>query len=226
MNAASPNSPSIESCQNFYDRDFFITPDVLTPRPETEQLIDEVLSLCGVPYLPGVKPNTPQIDKRNLTILDVGTGSGCIAITLKRLLPEVHVYATDISPAALKVAQKNASNQNTDITFIISYLLEKVKDNTLPKPNLIVANLPYVDPEWRWLDRESLKSDPDLALYADDHGLALIKQLLDEAAVLKIPYLVLEADPCEHDEIIKCANALNYAHLRTIGFCLAFIYKK
>ena len=92
---------------NFYGRDFLITRDVLTPRPETEQIIDEALKLCGKPILPGVKPEPPKLNLGNLKILDVGTGSGCIAITLKKELPKADIYASDISKKALKVAQKN-----------------------------------------------------------------------------------------------------------------------
>ena len=64
---------------NFYGRDFYVDQNVLTPRPETEQLIDEVLKLCGKPILPGVKPEKPKLNPKKLKILDVGTGSGCIA---------------------------------------------------------------------------------------------------------------------------------------------------
>ena len=84
MNAASPNKPVAyqEGVQDFYGRDFIVTPDVLIPRPETEQLIDTVLNLAGKPYLTGIKPS-PRVLPENPVILDVGTGSGCIAITLK-----------------------------------------------------------------------------------------------------------------------------------------------
>ena len=144
---------------NFYGRDFLITPDVLIPRPETEQAIDIVLNLAGIPYLPGVKPSAPQISK-DITILDVGTGSGCIAITLAKELPEAKIYVSDVSEKALKVAQKNAKLHGVSPTFIVSYLLDNVKFT----PDLIVANLPYVDPEWDWLDKKALSKEPAIAL--------------------------------------------------------------
>ena len=81
---------------NFYGRDFIITPDVLIPRPETEMIVDAVLNLAGKSYLPGVKPG-PKILPNNPQILDVGTGSGCIAITLALELPEASITASDIS---------------------------------------------------------------------------------------------------------------------------------
>ena len=204
---------------NFYGRDFIITSDVLIPRPETEQLIDQVLTLAGKPYLPGVKP-TPRILPTNPTILDVGTGSGCIAITIKKELPEASVYATDISEKAIKVAQKNAEDLDAPITTIISYLLEKVKTFAIPTPDLVVANLPYVDENWNWLDKEALSKEPSIALYADDHGLKLIKELIIEASNLKIPHLILEADPCQHDEMVKYAKKYKYNTCKINGFCI------
>ena len=92
---------------DFYGRDFIITPDVLIPRPETEQMVDMVLSLAGKPYLPGVKPDRAVLAE-DLSILDIGTGSGCIAVTLKLELPKAKLVASDISDKALAVARENA----------------------------------------------------------------------------------------------------------------------
>ena len=97
----------------------------------------------------------------------------------------------------------------------ISHLLEKVNFT----PDAIVANLPYVDTEWDWLDKEALSREPALALYAEDHGLALIKELIDTA---KSKYLILEADPCQHAEIINYAKQQNYTLVDTRGFILSF----
>lgn len=204
---------NITKMVDFYGRDFIVTKDVLVPRPETEQLIDEVLILAGKPYLPGVKPTERKLPP-NPTIIDVGTGSGCIAITLKKELPDATIIATDISKDALKVAQKNAAKHSTPISFIISHLLKKV--NTTP--DLIVANLPYVDENWDWLDKKSLSKEPSIALYAEDHGLKLIKELIDTATS---KYLILEADPCQHEAIIEYATP-KYTHMDTKGFILTF----
>ncbi len=200
--------------QDFYGRDFLVTPDVLIPRPETEQIIDAVLNLAGKPYLPGVKPSPSQLPEHPI-ILDVGTGSGCIAITIKKELPDAEVYATDISEKALQIAQKNAQNHGVRLFFIISHLLQNVKFT----PDVIVANLPYVDKTWNWLDQEALSHEPAVALYADDHGLKLIKELIDTA---NSRYLILEADPCQHKEIIDFATKKGLQHLETRGFILTF----
>ena len=203
---------------NFYGYDFIVTKDVLTPCPETEAIIDEVLKLCGKPILPGVKPYKAQLDPDNLTILDVGTGSGCIAITLKKKLKNAHIYASDISKKALKIAQKNAKRHSTPINFILSYLCQNVNIT----PDIIVANLPYVDKNWDWLDRKSLKQDPNLALYAEDGGLQLIKELIRES---NSKYLILEADPSEHQDISKFSS-YKYQLININGFVLVFKLKK
>lgn len=195
--------------QDFYGRDFLVTPDVLIPRPETEQIVDTVLNLAGISYLPGVKP-APRVLPPNPIILDVGTGSGCIAITIKKEFPEATVYASDISEKALKIAQKNTLKHGATITLIISHLLEKVNSGEIPTPDIIVSNLPYVDENWDWLDKEALSHEPAIALYAKDRGLELIKELITQAADLHVPRLILEADPCQHDEIIKIVNGKYY----------------
>lgn len=217
MNAHLPPKAYRQGYQDFYGRDFIVTSDVLIPRPETEQIIDTVLNLAGKSFLPGVKP-AKRILPPNPTILDVGTGSGCIAITLKKELPEAEVYATDVSEKALKIAQKNAEEHGAHIYFIISHLLKNVNIT----PDVIVANLPYVDEEWDWLDKTSLSYEPAEALYADDHGLALIYELINETSARQIKYLVLESDPSQHNQIINYAKKAGFLHLETRGFITTY----
>ena len=224
MNAASPNKPLEREGgtqqdppkQDFYGRDFLITPDVLIPRPESEMLIDAILNLCGKPYLPGVQASTSKIAD-NLTILDVGTGSGCLAITLALELPESHISASDISLPALAVARKNSAHFHTDIHFYESDLLSSI-DFT---PDLIVANLPYVDASWPWLDLAALSTEPSIALYADNGGLALIYKLISQIQK-NTKFLVLEADPSQHPAIINYAKTHHLHHYETRGFTLVF----
>ena len=169
--------------REFYGRRFFVSPDVLIPRPETETIIDIAKEL------------------RPAKILDVGTGSGCIAITLALELPDTQVTAVDISDDALRVAQKNAAHHGAKIDFHKSDLLE----NYQPEPDsLIIANLPYVNANWDWLDHKSLDYEPSLALYAEQGGLELIYRLIDQAPA-SCP-LILEADPSQHDAIAKYAE--------------------
>ena len=209
-----------ESSQNkvdFYGRDYLVSPDVLIPRPETEMMVDTVLNLVGKPFLPGIKPSKAELPE-NLTIVDVGTGSGCIAVTLKLLLPQAKVVATDISDKALGVAKKNASALGAEVEFLQSDLLDDVRI----KPNLIVANLPYVDENWEWVDKEALSKEPALALYAKDGGLELIFKLIDQAVEQEVYHLVLEADPCQHERIVQYAKEKDLTLGETRGFSLYF----
>lgn len=200
---------------NFYGRDFIVNPDVLIPRPETEQMIDMVLSLMGKPYLPGVKPEEAVLPE-NLTILDVGTGSGCIGVTLKCELPCARVVCSDISIKALVIAEENSIYHNADCKFLISDLLHDVRK----LPDLVVANLPYVDENWDWIDKEALAREPSIALYAPEGGLYYIKRLIRQCARRQISHLVLEADPCQHAEIIDFASKKGFTYCETLGFIL------
>lgn len=213
-----------EGCVDFYGRKFKVTPNVLIPRPETEMIIDSVLSLSGKAYLPGVKASKAEVDCDNLTIVDVGTGSGCIAATLQLELPGAKVFAVDISEKALDVAKENAEILGADVTFSRSDLLSGVASDNVNGDLIIVANLPYVDREWEWLDREALSFEPEEALYAEDGGLALYKRLFREAGGISSGkvFVVIEADPCQHEELIKCAGDLGFRHIETRGFALVF----
>ena len=184
--------------REFYGRRFFVTPDVLIPRPETETIIEIAKEL--------------NPDK----ILDVGTGSGCIAITCA-LETNAKVSAVDISDDTLRIAQKNAAHHNAKVEFHKSDLL----GNYQPKPGtLIIANLPYVDAAWDWLDHKTLDYEPKLALYAKQDGLELIYKLIDQTPA-GCP-LILEADPCQHEAIIKYAQKRNFTLVRQDGFTIYF----
>ncbi len=178
--------------KEFYGRNFKVTRDTLIPRPETEALIDVIKR---------IKPHK---------ILDVGTGSGCIATTLALELPDCEIEAVDISDNALIVARLNAQFLGANVNFYKSDLLQ----NTA-KYDLMVANLPYVDREWDWLSPE-LAFEPETALYANDHGLALIKTLIEQASDHLNPggRLVLEADLSQHQKISDFARDF---HFKTIG---------
>lgn len=214
LNNFEQNQP-MSQYVDFYGRVFIINSDVLIPRPETEMIIDTILNLVGKPYLPGVKPSKAKLPQ-NLTIADIGTGSGCIAITLKLELPNATIIASDISEKALKVAEKNADNLDASIELLQSDLLEKIT----AKPDLVVANLPYVDESWEWIDKKALSKEPALALYANNGGLELINKLIDQVTERSIKHLVLEADPCQHEQIINFAKKKGLTLRETRGFAL------
>lgn len=185
--------------REFYGRRFFVTPDVLIPRPETETIIDIVKEL---------KPTK---------ILDVGTGSGCIAITCA-LETDAQVDAIDISDDALRIAQKNAAHHSAKVNFHKSDLLS---DFTPEPDTLIIANLPYVDADWDWLDHQSLDHEPSLALYAEQGGLELIYKLIDQYPS-NAAGLILEADPCQHEAIIGYAKNRRLELKTKNGFIVYF----
>ncbi len=222
LRGAHPNpSPFKENAVidtvNFYGREFLITPDVLIPRPETEMLVDAVLNLAGKAYLSGIIPARPKLPKK-CQILEVGTGSGCIAISLALELPEAKITACDISDKALDVARKNASKFGAEVELLESNLMTGVQGEF----EVVVANLPYVDENWEWVDKKALSKEPRLALYAKDGGLKLIKKLVQQARERKVPFLVLEADPCQHKQVIAYAGEKDYNLLEIRGFELTF----
>ena len=182
--------------KEFYGRKFKVSPDVLIPRPETENLVDVAISL---------KPKK---------VLDVGTGSGCIAISLALELPNSTVSGVDISDEALKVAKDNILALKVKVDFYKSDLLDNVKNE---KYDLIIANLPYVNKDWYWID-ENLKYEPKEALFASDNGLQVIKRLVVEtqeyftkSKTAGDKRLLLEADPCQRKEIVKFAKKFGFA---------------
>lgn len=181
--------------KDFFGRNFKVTPDVLVPRPETENMI-------GL-YKKIMQPND--------VILDIGTGSGVIAITTKLENPNSQVIASDISELAINVARKNAKNLGAKIEFLKSDLTEDIPQNILEKVNIITANLPYVDKTWvDSATQNELHHEPQIALYASDNGLELIKKLIQQCQKKcpNLKYLLLEADP-EQFEAVENEARLN-----------------
>lgn len=217
--------------KEFYGHKFYLTRDVLIPRPETEALVDIASELYQKLSANAAKPaKTTGTAKATQTIqsgepikiLDLGTGSGCIALSLASKLsqstknhaePEanIQIVASDISAKALACAEYNAQKlQIKSISWIKSNLLKSkaFKNQTF---DIIVANLPYVDKAWPWIDKNTLKYEPKLALYASNYGLGLIKNLIDKAPkyLKKGGFLVLEADICQHQAILDYATEKN-----------------
>ena len=156
---------------DFYGLTFNVDKRVLIPRFETEGLIEKTLKL---------------IDKDNIKILDIGTGSGCIAITLKHNLENSYVDACDISDDALDVAKENAKLNNCNINFIQSDLFSNIHD----KYDLIISNPPYIayDEE---IDEVVKNNEPHLALYADNEGMAKYIEIFKNAKnYLKDKYIL------------------------------------
>lgn len=152
---------------DFFGREFDVNPSVLIPRPETELLIEEVL-----------KHATPAPGK----ILDIGTGSGCIAITLSCELPHKQVYAFDISEAALKTARSNADKLNAQVTFEQGDILNE--EITINDFEFIVSNPPYVAvSEKGSMNANVLNYEPHLALFVPDNDPLIFYKVITEKGV-------------------------------------------
>lgn len=190
--------------KEFYGRRYYVSLDVLIPRPESEALITLLLNHC--------QPQPKQI-------VDVGTGSGCLGITAKLEYPEAIVTLIDTSRAALAIAKKNAALHDATVRTIEGSLLDEYP----VRADAIIANLPYVDISWQEQSPE-IKNEPAAALYADDGGLLLIRQLITQAPehLQQGGIIVLEADPRQHQRIIELCQEQHLRHLETDGFALAF----
>jgi release factor glutamine methyltransferase len=161
----------------FFGRLFHVTPAVLIPRPETEQLIERALKWAAHKWVQSRPP---------LKVVDVGTGSGCIAVTLALALPDANIEATDISQPALTVARQNAAAHDVAnrIVFHQGNLLEPVNG----RPDLIIANLPYItDEEWTSLPDGVKSYEPVSALRGGPAGLDYIHQLFSQAGEVLSP---------------------------------------
>jgi release factor glutamine methyltransferase len=158
--------------QEFWGMDLIVTPAVLIPRPETEHVIETVLELAPVECTGQGVP---------MRILDVGTGSGCIALALAKELPRAEIHATDISGAALEIARANAARHQLEsrIQFHQSDLLEGLN---LADLDFVVSNPPYVgESEEDQVQLEVRKFEPRIAVFAGPSGLATIRRLIPQA---------------------------------------------
>ncbi len=154
--------------REFYGRDFVVSPDVLIPRPETELLVDIVKSKVGA-------GDTAHCAAR---VLDLGTGSGCLAVTLALELPQVRVTAVDVSPAALGVARGNAQRLGAQVEFVESDWFAALPPQRF---ELIVANPPYVAAGDPHLAQGDLRFEPADALTDRADGLTAIRLIVAQA---------------------------------------------
>ena len=149
---------------DFYGNILKVNKNVLIPRRETEELVEKTTNYIKK-YL-----------KDNISIIDIGTGSGCIPISLKKLLPNTNITAVDISSDALEIATDNASSNNVDITFLQS----DVFSNVTNKYDCIISNPPYIRYDEEIMDVVK-NNEPHLALFAEDNGLYFYKKIITES---------------------------------------------
>ncbi|MCB6087181.1 peptide chain release factor N(5)-glutamine methyltransferase [Flavobacterium psychrophilum] len=154
----------------FFGLPFYVNENTLIPRPETEELVEWI-----------IKENLKISSLKNLKILDIGTGSGCIAISLAKNLPNASVFAIDVSDKALATAQKNAVLNEVDITFIEKNILQTEDLNQ--EFDIIVSNPPYVrNLEKKEIHKNVLEYEPHLALFVDDNDSLLFYRKITELA--------------------------------------------
>jgi len=185
--------------RQFWGRTFFINEDVLDPRGDTETLIDYV------------------IDSPVRSVLELGTGSGVIAISLACEWKEVHVVATDISEAALFVAQKNA--QNFDVQDKIDFLKSDWFEAIEGKFDLIISNPPYVGlSEINEISQEVLNYDPDLALFAGSDGLGAYKRIIPNLTKFLNPggTVILEIGASQSESVKNLMNSYGLSEVKTL----------
>ena len=214
--------------QEFWGMDLIVTPAVLIPRPETEHVIEAVLEILGIPPRPSdLRPRTRGLAKKKrdarsefqdprsvVKIVDVGTGSGCIALALAKELPTAEIHATDISSAALEVARANAARHQLErrIRFHETDLLRG-----LPSAfDFVISNPPYVgESEADQVQLEVKKFEPRGAVFAGHTGSEVIARLIPQARANLRPggWLVIEISGTIADETKHLLHGWNEVRL-------------
>ena len=179
--------------KEFYGRKFTVSPAVLVPRPESEDMISLFLDATA-----------GEIEQK--VLIDVGTGSGCLGITAALERTNISVILSDISKDALRIAEKNADEHHARVKIQQQSLL----NGQLEPVDYIFANLPYVDKNWEV--SPELQYEPKIALFAEDGGLKLILDLIQQSPRCLTPngQLFIEADPTQHERIIQAAAKQNF----------------
>jgi release factor glutamine methyltransferase len=190
----------IKGTQEFYGLDFEVTPDVLIPRPETELLVETALEI-----LKGT---------RSPLVCDVGTGSGCIAVSLLHTRPDARAVALDVSPPALEVAARNAARWwvAERITFYVSDCFDALTsgEHSETRFDLVASNPPYIaEDDLGGLQREVRDHEPRVALTPGGDGLSVIRRLVSEAPRHLKPggHLLIEIGFDQHESIAALVDA-------------------
>lgn len=192
---------SVLKTTQFHNINLKINPRVLTPRAESEELVE--YSIKNV--------------HKNSTLIDIGTGSGAIGLSIAKARSDIRVILTDINTAALTLAKRNARlNHIKNIMFIRSNLIKKIDHTILlnsKEPVYFVANLPYISIRWKSINRNSLSHEPHSALYAGRNGLQLVENLIEDLlrikAFTKSNWLLLEHDPIQLDLLSSYCKSRN-----------------
>ena len=207
----------------FYGLRFLVNEHTLIPRPETEELVDLILgesrkSTRGEAELNEVKVESRKSKVESSTILDIGTGSGCIAISLAKHLPTAQVFALDVSEKALETAKKNAEINNVTVHFLHKNILET--EDLDRQFDVIVSNPPYV----RMLEKEEIQPnvlvyEPHLALFVEDDDALLFYRKIAELAqknLTKNGKLYFEINQYLGKETVELLESMGFKEVRLI----------
>lgn len=201
----------IEGSLSFMGCDIKVTPAALIPRPETEWIAEEIIK------------ELKNIDLKGKILFDIGTGSGCLAIAIKKHLPDLDVYASDVSTEALLLAQENAALNQAPITFLEGDLLAPYKNL---KPDFIVANLPYIATQDE-ISREVSDFEPTTALFSGPDGLDHYRALEKQIQALEAPLKIwLEIGNSQGPAINKLFNGCGSLFLDYAGHSRLFSLEK
>lgn len=189
---------------SFYGLDFNVNENVLIPRPETEELVDWI-----------IKSSSKSKKYKDLKILDIGTGSGCIAISLAKNIPNSQVYAVDVSEKALATAKKNAELNNVKVTFSNQNILDT--EDLKQQFDIIVSNPPYV----RNLEKEEIKknvldNEPHLALFVEDNDALIFYRKIAELAQKNLSengQLFFEINQYLAKEMVELLEKMNFKNV-------------
>ncbi|MES2812089.1 MAG: peptide chain release factor N(5)-glutamine methyltransferase [Bacteroidota bacterium] len=188
----------------FYGLPFYVNENTLIPRPETEELVEWIINELKV-----------ESQKEKVKILDIGTGSGCIAISLAKNLPNAEVFALDVSEKALHTAKKNAERNGVTITFLHQSILETIKFEE--QFDIIVSNPPYVRHlEKAEINKNVLAYEPHLALFVEDTDALLFYRKIAELAQNNLPrnrYLYFEINQYLGKEMIELLENYNFKNI-------------
>lgn len=200
----------------FYRRNFCVNKYILEPRPESETIITLLKPLVRQSSTPGEL----HIDK----VIDVGTGSGALAITVKLEQPDTDVIAIDIDPNCLKVAQKNAKIHGVNIKYLQGDLLEPLSADYQLSTAILMANLPYV-PDDSTINLAA-SMEPKIAIFGGPDGLDIYRRLFEQLSGQNKPkYVLSESMPSQHRKLAKIALEAGYVADNTEGFIQVFLKK-
>ena len=195
----------IRGLQEFYGRDFVVSPDTLTPRPETETIVE-----LGVEYIASEKIQS---------VADIGTGSGCIIISLAlESNYEILYTGYDVSLQALRIAQKNAKTLGATATFEQDDITKKGK-HSWQKAEMIVANLPYVPTDFHI--NLAATHEPESAIFGGEDGLDYYRALFD-GLTENTKYVITESLPPQHNNLAKIAYDAGFKLMETKDFVQLF----